>query len=229
VAAISGSDLEVQNPTDGQVTVHLTGTTKIIATVPATAADVKVGGCAVVQPAISRTPGGTSSAAPPSVDPAAPVAARSVTLTDAVAGSCTAGPRGLRGPGGSPSGSPSARPTNAPRTGSGAFRGRSAAGLITAVTAGGFTVRSAGRTGNSTLITVTTTAQTTYSRSQNATPAAIKVGSCVVAQGSVDSTGAVTASSLAVQAPTASGCRTGFGRRQGGSVAPSPAAGSLNG
>jgi len=233
VAAISGSDLEVQNPTDGQVTVHLTPTTKIISTVAAAPTDLKVGGCAVVQPVVSRAAGGASSTASPSVDPTAPVAARSVTLADPIGGGCTTRPRGLRGAGGgAPSAGSSAGAGSGQRTGQGpgGLRGgRPAAGQITAVAAGGFTVRATDRAGAPTIVTVTTTGQTTYSRSQKATPAAIKVGSCVVAQGRVDGTGAVTATSVAVQAPTANGCRAGSGRRGGGSAAPNAGAGTIGG
>lgn len=212
VAAVSGSDVEVQNPTSGQVTVHLTPATKVVATVSGTAADVHVGGCAAVQPV---PPSGGTASPPATVPPGTPVTARAVTLSAATGGACTAllrGP-GLGGPGRASAPPASGAPaTPRPRVGG----PRPAAGLITAVTSGGFTLRETGPGGATTSVTVTTTAQTSYTRTEPATPAAITVGSCLVAQGRADDTGAVTATTVTVRPDTGTGCSAGFGRREPG-------------
>jgi hypothetical protein len=46
VAALSASNLQVQNPRTGQVTVTFTPSTSFTTTVPATGADLMVGDCA---------------------------------------------------------------------------------------------------------------------------------------------------------------------------------------
>src|SRR5215469_3821717 len=47
-AAVSGSSLEVQNPTSGQVTVNFTSATLITETVAGASSDVSVGSCVAV-------------------------------------------------------------------------------------------------------------------------------------------------------------------------------------
>jgi hypothetical protein len=216
LAAIDGTTLQVQD-TSAQTAVVYTATTAISATVPATRADVAVGACVVVR---SAAIGGAS--------PAASVTATTVTLNPAVSGSCTAGLGG--GPGGiRPSGAPAftrpsgapqgVRPSGAPRAG-GAPGG--AVGKVTAVAANGFTVASVGfaapgstATPSTAPIAVSTTSTTSYSKQQKATAAALKVGSCITARGAADSSGTVTATSIAVRPATNGTCTTGFGSRNG--------------
>ncbi len=82
VAAVSASNAQVQNPTDGQVTVNFSATTRFTRTVPATRARVTVGSCVTV------TSTSTSTASP--AVPVTALTAQVVTVTPATAGSCTA-------------------------------------------------------------------------------------------------------------------------------------------
>jgi len=64
--------------------------------------------------------------------------------------------------------------------------------------------------------TVTWTAATTFTQVVPATSSAVAVGVCVVAQGATDTTGALTAKSIAVSQPVNGTCSAGFGGRRGG-------------
>ena len=138
-AAVSGSSLEVQNPTSGQVTVTFTATTPITDTVTVTSKDVTVGSCVTVVGKPSATGAATKS-----------VTATSVTISAPVKGNCT-GAGGFggfgRGQGGStprPSFSPRPRPSGSRGAfGNGAFGG--ANGKVTSVSASGFVVQGRNR------------------------------------------------------------------------------------
>lgn len=213
LAAVQGTTLQVQGPTS-QTAVVYTATTAITQTVPATSADVTVGECVAVRSAQ------TTSGAPTS-----PVAATSVALTAPVNGSCAPGAGGGGGPGGPGGVRPSGRPNGTPPSGApGAGRGfgGGAFGNVTAVNGSGFTVASAGRTApgaspsaSPTPVTVTTTAATTFTKQQKGTSAALKQGVCVTARGAQDSSGTVTATSIAVRPAVNGSCTNGFGARNG--------------
>ncbi len=65
-----------------------------------------------------------------------------------------------------------------------------------------------------TSITVTLGTTATITQTVKATSAAAVVGKCATAIGTANSTGAIAARSIAISAPTASGCtRAGFGGR----------------
>jgi Domain of unknown function (DUF5666) len=211
-AAVSGTSIEVQNPTSGQVTVTFTATTPITDTVTVTSKDVSVGSCVTVvgQPS-------TSGAATRSVT------ATSVTISTPVKGNCTGGGGfgggGFGGGGGGssprPSFSPRARPSGSRGTfGRGSFGG--ANGKVTSVSADGFVVQGRNSTaGTNASITVTTTATTTYLKTVTAGPSALKVGQCITALGAANSIGAVAARSIRISQPGPSGCVSGFGGRGG--------------
>jgi hypothetical protein len=213
LAAVQGTTLQVQGPTS-QTAVVYTATTAITQTVPATSADVTVGECVAVRSAQ------TTSGAPTS-----PVAATSVALTAPVNGSCAPGAGGGGGPGGPGGVRPSGRPNGTPPSGApGAGRGfgGGAFGNVTAVNGSGFTVASAGRaapgaspSASPTPVTVTTTAATTFTKQQKGTSAALKQGVCVTARGAQDSSGTVTATSIAVRPAVNGSCTNGFGARNG--------------
>ncbi len=148
-AAVSGSSMEVQNPTSGQVTVTFTTSTPIIDTVSVTAKDVTVGSCVTVIGKPSTTGSAASS-----------VTATTVTISAPVKGSCTGaggfgGGFGGGGFGGTrPSGAPrpsfSARPRptgSRGAFGNGNFGG--ANGKVLSVSATGFVVQDRGRTAGS--------------------------------------------------------------------------------
>jgi Domain of unknown function (DUF5666) len=226
VAAISGSTVQVQNETDGQIAVTYTASTTFTATVAATTSDLKVGACVTAQPA------STSSGS----EAGSPVAAASIRITQPAAdGTCTGGfpggggPNGRTPPSGAPAGLPSGAPTGGPGP-NGNGVGRGASGQITAMTADGFTVRSTAPPGASAGTTqtneVTYSSSTTFTKVAAATSAALAVGKCVTAMGDHDSTGAVTATSIQVTDAVNGRCTGGFGGRPGQDAANGQGAGS---
>jgi hypothetical protein len=213
-AAVSGSSLEVQNPTSGQVTVTFTASTPITDTVSVTAKDVTVGSCVTVVGKPSTTGSAATS-----------VTATSVTISAPVKGNCTgAGGFGGGGFGGGgagatprPSFSARPRPTGSRGAfGNGTFGG--ANGKVTSVSASGFVVQGRNRaasSGTATDITVITTSASKYLKTVTASASALKVGLCITAVGTANSIGAVAARSIRISQPGPSGCVTGFGGRGG--------------
>jgi hypothetical protein len=211
-AAVSGSSMEVQNPTSGQVTVTFTSATAITDEVTTASSDVTAGSCVTV----IGQPSGSGSAS-------TSVTAATVAISTPVNGSCTsAGGLGGGGFGGgarpsfSPNPSFSARPR--PSGSRGAFGGGfgGANGKVTAVSASGFVVQGRNRAaGGATSITVTTTASTKYLKVVTAHSSALKVGECITAVGSTNSIGAVAARTIRISQPGPNGCVTGFGGRGG--------------
>jgi hypothetical protein len=228
-AAVSGSSMEVQNPTSGQVTVTFTASTPITDTVAATAKDVTVGSCVTVvgKPATAGSATG-------------PVTATTVTISAPVKGNCTGaggfgggfGGGGFggfgRGGGGSatprPSFSPRPRPTGSRGAfGNGAFGG--ANGKVTSVSATGFVVQArsraagtagaAGTASTEISVTVITNSASKYLKTVTAKPSALKVGQCITALGTPNSIGAVAARTIRISQPGPSGCVAGFGGRGG--------------
>lgn len=245
IAAETGTTLQVQNSTS-QTAVSYSTSTRITNTVAVTAAEVKVGMCALARPAAVA---GNSPASSPAKPFAAnrPVVAATVTLSDPVNGSCTGGFGGAGtrpGAGGFPSagasgfrsrfgnasaGNAAHRPSGNRSPGAGFNRGAFGAdGLITRVDGSSFVVEShRGAFGpNSspsssaapavTDITVTMTSTTKFVRTVSATPAALTVGECVTAIGQADDTGAIAARSIAIEMKVDGSCSTDFGRGRGG-------------
>lgn len=225
VAAVDGSTAQVQSQQNGQVAVTWTGATTFTKEVAASLADVEVGDCVMVTPADTGTSSDSADEATTEVD------AGSVRITPAASdGTCTGGLRG--GPGGGPGAGqgpsfngtpPSGAPTNGPPSGSqpqvrgmfGAF------GKVTAVSASGFTVSSVRPAGSGSAdtetadVTVSTSGTTKYTATAKAAAADVKVGSCMAAQGKTDSTGAVTATTIALSAAVDGECGGGFFRSRG--------------
>jgi hypothetical protein len=216
-AAVSGSSMEVQNPTSGQVTVTFTATTPITETVAVTSQDVTAGSCVTVVGAPSATGAATGAAT-------RSVTATTVTVSPPVNGSCSGtggfggaggfgGPRGTFTP--NPSSSPRPRPSGSRGAFGGGFGG-GANGKVTSLTASGFVVQ--GRNpaaGAGVSITVTTTAATRYLKVVTVGPSALKVGECITAAGQANSIGAIAARSIRISQPGPNGCVTGFGGRRG--------------
>lgn len=226
IADISGTTLQVQNQTDGQVAVTYGSTTTFTAQVAASLSDVKVGSCVTVTPVTSSSSSSSGSAS------AGAVTAGAVRITPPQNGSCTGGfgaARGGNGPSGLPSGRPSDLPSGAPSgapngaTRSGFFGGTN--GTVASVTATGFTVTeqrpdfsqsggrpSAGASPSMTTSTVTVTVDgsTTYSTTKAADSSALAVGKCVTATGQANDTGTVAATRIAVSDPENGQCG-GFG------------------
>jgi hypothetical protein len=218
-AAVSGSSMEVQNPTSGQVTVTFTGSTPVTDTVTATAKDVTVGSCVTVVGKPSTTGSSAKS-----------VTATSVTISAPVKGTCTGaggfggggfggfGRGGGTGSGATPRPSFSARPRptgSRGAFGTGDFGG--ADGKVLSVSATGFVVQARTRTAGSTTstttsVTVITNSASKYLKTITATPSALKVGQCITAVGTTNSIGAIAARSIRISQPGPSGCVTTFGR-----------------
>jgi hypothetical protein len=70
-----------------------------------------------------------------------------------------------------------------------------------------------------TAVVVTLTSSTTYTQRQSAAASDLAVGKCAQARGSSSTTGAITAQSITISTPGASGCSTGFGGFPGGGAA----------
>lgn len=205
-AAVSGSSMQVQNPTSGEVTVTFTTATAITETVAVTSNDVTVGSCV----AVVGQPSASGSAA-------RSVTATTVTISTPSNGSCARAGFGGFGGFGRPRGTFSPRPGFTPRprpTGSrGQFGFGGANGKVTSLSASGFVVQ--GRNpvaGTDTSVTVTTSSATKYLKVVTARPSALKIGECVTAVGQANSIGAVAARSILISQPGPNGCVTGFGR-----------------
>lgn len=236
LASVDGRTLQVQG-TDSQTAVTYSGTTTITNTVKALASDITVGSCVAARPEMPAA--GSSPSAPTS---AGTVVAATVTVSDAVDGTCVAG---LGGAGGGPRGGgvAGARPSGAPPGTPGAVpppggprgnRALAAVGKVTSVDGDTFVVlRTAGpptagggSTGSAapapTRVTVTTTNTTAYTKTVKAAASALQVGTCVIAMGKADDTGTIAATSIAVRPADGGRCtngRFGGGTPGGGSGA----------
>jgi hypothetical protein len=193
--------------------------------------------------------GTDANTAPTQTDDSTPIAAGSVSISDPVNGSCTGGfgggafargnNQGFQGRRGqAPTGDPN--PANGQNRGPrGGFGGGGANGKITQIDGDTLTVESqrpqfnpngaAGSTSSTpTMTTVTRTvtlsSATTYTTTEAASAADLKVGKCVTALGSTDSNGTLTATTIALRPADASGSCTagmfgGFGGRRNGDAA----------
>jgi hypothetical protein len=243
VAEVDGTTLQVQGATS-QTAVTWSATTRFTSEVAARRADVRAGLCVMVRSA--QAPGqGRTPTAPTSLT------AQTLTISQPVGGTCEAafargGPgRGVGAPGGQTGGPASGGPatggaqrtggTNGGRGFGGGFGG--AFGTVTAVSANGFTVRSAvptrlggssasasptsGTTAATRVVTVVTNSQTTYLKTVVVTASAARVGTCVTALGTADETGAIAATSIAVRPAQNGSCTGGPGRAPGQGTATS--------
>lgn len=215
VAAVDGAVLQVQGAS-GQVAVTYTDETQISETVAGSATDLEVGACVLVR-SDSDAEGQASNVDATSVSVSSP----------ADDGTCDGGgPAGGGGfgrgdDGGPPTDLPSGMPEDLPSDfptemdgGPGAFGGGTA-GMVTAVDGESFIVevttpsRAPGNDSNGNesddeettpaTVTVTVSSSTTWSVEVDAGADALVVGTCVTAVGETDNTGAVTATSIAVQ------------------------------
>ena len=231
IAAITGTSLEVQNPTSGQTTVTYTSATTFDQTVSAAASGVTVGSC------ISAFGKPTSTTSTGKSAFGGPVTATSVTISQPVSGSCSAGFGGGFGGGGAGrpggfggGGAGAGAGGHGPGGGAGRFRGGAggqfgaASGQVTAVSGSTATVSETNPSTKATSsVVVTLTGSTTYTTRTSATAGDLAVGKCATAIGTADSTGAVTARSISISQPVSGSCTTGFGgfgRAGGGGGAP---------
>lgn len=205
VAAVSGTEVQVQNPSIGQVAVKLGTHTTITARTAGSLHDVKVGDCVTA----SGTPatGGAG------------LTARTLTVSARTAGSCVAGRGGPGNGGPSPRPRPSGRPTSSAGTPT-----ATASGTVSAVSGGTITINGVLRTrgprtstpASAGPITVTTDNDTRIQRDARATRAAIRPGVCLAAFGPSNDIGTVQARTVSVFQPGSTGCTGGFAGRFGG-------------
>lgn len=222
VAAITGSSMEVQNPSSGQTTVSWTASTTFAQTVTLAASSVAAGDCATV---VGTSSGGR-------------ITARTVAVSTAQAsGTCAprfgAGDRGFggvrqggRSNGTGPNGAATRR--GFPAGGGARFSGTFASGKVVSSSATSLvllgTSFSGGRppgsapptTAAPSDITVTVEPSTVFTEVRPTTPASLAVGDCVVANGPAASTGAVSAHSVRITSTGGQSCTAGFGRFGGG-------------
>jgi Domain of unknown function (DUF5666) len=196
IAAISGTTMQVQNEQTGQVAVSWTASTKFTHQVSATIAAVKAGDC-VTAVAASGTP-----------ESAASFTATSLLVSKPVNGSCNGKFGGNNGS--QPSGSASRMTPRGPKP-SGIPSGRSggavASGTVSSVS--GTTLVIAVRQFGSnatTYKTVTISSATKITADAATTARSLKVGKCITADGTTDSTGAVTATSVRISDPVDGRC-----------------------
>lgn len=202
IAAISGTSMQVQNPNTGQVRVSYTPSTKFTRTVTVSKSAITAGSCVT---AFSLGTHGSTSA------PVTALTATTIAVSAPVNGSCTRRsdtPGAARPSSGARTPGARGRPSGAPGT-----TGSGTAGQVSSVTATGIVVLQAARGSRpAAKVTVTIDPSTTITEVQPATAAELAVGKCVTAQGSTDSTGAVTATRVGISTAGANGCSSGFGR-----------------
>lgn len=210
IAAKSGTTLQVQNTTS-QTAVKYTKKTTFTAQRSTNLSAVRVGSCVIATGA--------------STGSSVPLRATSVQLESSCATARGGGlPRAGSGsrPSGLPGGSPpSELPDSGQRSGAPAGGiGNAVAGKVTKVAGRTITVRAqtfggpngSGSTSTATTRTITVSANTTYRTTVKTTATAAKVGRCAVVQGTANSSGAVTAKSIALSAKSNGSCTTtGFG------------------
>jgi hypothetical protein len=200
VAAVDGRTAQVQGM-EGQVAVSWTDATTFTKEVSARLSDIKVGDCVAVGSGDTPSSGST---------PSSTVTAATVRIIAKTNGSCAPA---MRGPGGQDGTGPQTYGGPPPGSGDGGQRPQmqvgGAVGEVKAVSATGFTVDSVVPGSNSsatTSVAVTVTAGTTYTTTAKGAASDVKVGTCVLADGSTDQTGAVTARTIAVSLPQDGQC-----------------------
>jgi hypothetical protein len=181
---VNGTTL-ILNTTNGDVTVKFDGTLPVNKTSTGTVADIIAGTCIVATGTKDTTNAVTASA---------------VSLRDAVNGSCAVPGRlptdtGNGTPRPSPQGTPRPTPANLALV----------RGLVTAVSGTSVTIKD--QNGAAQTVSVPTTVQ--VSKTFTGSASDLTVGACVLANGSKDSSGTVTARQLSVVPPGPSGCFTG--------------------
>jgi hypothetical protein len=182
--------MQVQSQQAGQVAVAWTSSTTFSQPVTTSLSAIKVGDCVV-----ATAPTGSSTS----------FTATTMSVSTPVNGQCGGaggGPGARPGGGQRPSGAPSGVPGR-----TGAF----ATGTVSSVSGSTLVIaaRQPGSTGSTTNRTVTVGSATQITTQQPTTSQSVKVGLCVTAQGSADSTGTVAATSVRISNPVNGQCAAG--------------------
>ena len=212
IVALSGKTMQVRTST-GQSAVTYTSKTSVTQEKSAKAADAE-GRDVRGRPRHRHRVGSRPSAG------SAKITARTVNLSDAVDGSCRAGFGGARTSGAAAGGAGAHQgqpPAGTGSTGPGGARGRfgGAVGKITAVSGSSITIEATRGGTSATPVTVTLTADTTFTALTKTDTRAIAKDECVFATGKTDSTGAMTAQALRLSAAVDGSCEFGGGRGAG--------------
>jgi len=211
VVEVDGATAQVQSRS-GQVAVSWTKDTTFTREVAGSAADVKVGSCVMVQPAGQNATGASDDE----------ITAGTVRVLPATDGQCSAGrPSGL--PEGEQRMLPEGgRPSGDASDGQARRRVMGAFGQVTSVTASALVVKS-NRPGSvdGISVTVSTTDDTRFLTTAQASASDVKVGACVTSTGQADDTGAITATMIAISQKSDGECGVvmrfgGPNRGQGG-------------
>ena len=212
LSGLTGSTLSVQARNGRAATVVVTSSTTYQQTKTATASDIAQGDCVRVVGTGSTTSG---------------IQATTVVLTKPTSKGCT--PRNPLGGNGSGSGArrfgngtPGSTPFTLPNGSAGTVPANIAAafGTVSSVSGDQLTVKEqAPKTTKKTkktkaktgTVAVTLTGSTTVTETVNGAVADLAVGSCVTANGTVDSLGTITAKSVTISQPQNGSCGGGFG------------------
>ena len=204
ISSVSGTTLQVQEKGNNQAAVTVTPTTTVTQQQAGTAADVTQGSCVSV---VGATPA-----------PAAVLTATSVLVSAPVNGACPAAGRG-----GAPAG-----------------KGALLTGQVTTVqgstvivqgvlrsggghrTSGGTATKPSGPP-STTAVTVMLASTTRYGSQAKVSSSILASGQCITARGSTGTTGAITATTIAIRPTAANGTCGGKG---GGTPTPSPTGGT---
>ena len=212
IAAVDGKTLQIQDGS-AQTAVTYTSKTTFTAQVAGSTSDIDKGDCVVV---FSSSTDQNASA----------VTATSVSVSEAVDGTCTAGFGGGGRPSGAPGGQPSnggpapsaapggGQPSGAPSGGMPDGGGRPRSGKVTEISGDTLTVAVSQPGSKDTAdVTVTTTDKTTVTVTRASKASAAKAGVCAMVSGKADDTGAVKAATITLRDAGADGCTVRRGNR----------------
>ncbi len=234
LAGLTGSTLTVQARNGNNRTVVVTSSTGYLQTKSASASDIASGDCVRVV--------GTGSAG-------SGIQASTVLIsTPTSKAGCTRNPGGgagrggggsrfgTPGSGGTPFTSPNGTPFTLPNGSTVPSNIAAAFGTVSSVSGSQLSVKTQARPANkkskpkTKTVTVTLTSSTTLTQTVKAAMSDLAVGSCVSANGTVDSLGTVTAKNVTISQPQNGTCFAGFGgfggRFRGGAGGGAPASSS---
>jgi len=213
LSGLTGSTLAVQASNGSTTNVVVTGSTSYRQTSSATTSDLAIGDCVRVSGTGSTTSG---------------IHATTVAITKATSKGCMNNPAGFaagRGAGGRPFGNrpPGGRTGFTLPNGGTIPRNIAAAfGSVTSISGQQLSVKAIVRPKNNKskpktgTVTVTLSGSTTLTQTQKAAETNLAVGSCVSANGTVDSLGTITARNVTISQPVNGTCAGGFGGFGGG-------------
>jgi Domain of unknown function (DUF5666) len=233
LSALTGSTLTVQARDGNNTTVVVTSSTGYLQTKSASASDIAQGDCVRVVGTGSATSG---------------IQATTVVVTKPTSKGCTRNPNGATpgrgagtgrfgngppGSGSAPFTSPNGSPVTLPNGSTVPTNIAAAFGTVSSVSGGQLSVKSQAPPTNkkskakTRTVTVTLTGSTTLTQTVKAAVSALAVGSCVTANGTVDSLGTITAKNVTISQPVNGSCGGGFGgfggRFRGGAGGAAPA------